>query len=102
MSDRQLIARMKRLKRLYYFWKRLALTALALLVIGLLIGGGLIVRAYSSATEAWESAKREREMLALTIALERFRRSAHVGGRPVLLNFPQEVTRGEGKHKKQE
>src|SRR4051794_277839 len=98
MSDRQLKARMKRLKRLYCFWKRLALTVLALLVIGLLIGGGLIVRAYSLAAEARESAVAERERAALIIALEQFRASAS-RGRPVLLKFPQEVTRDERKKK---
>src|SRR5437660_9009998 len=71
MSDHESNARIERLERLYRFWKRLALTALGLLVGGLFLGGGLIVRAYAIAAEERENAERALVSAQIIIGNER-------------------------------
>jgi hypothetical protein len=96
MSDHESNARIERLERLYRFWKRLALTALALLVVGLLIGGGLIVRAYSSAAEARESAESQRARYEILIANDRALMRALIATENQIIESTKQVTRSQG------
>jgi hypothetical protein len=101
MSDHEANARIEQLERLYRFWKRLALIALGLLVVGILTGGGLIVKAYSSAAEARESAELERKKSLITLMHERALMRALIEG-PKLVNDSPLRRWYREKHNKQE
>jgi hypothetical protein len=75
MPDNDSNALIERLRRLHRFWKRLALVALLLLVIGVAIGGWLIARAYSLADLERKRAEAAEEKVLLRQLLMPFRDS---------------------------